>query len=92
MPPTFHYHRDGRTVCSFNLHLDDSWGNGQVVGDPDVAGAVKELLSAEGLPDEERAVREVHRTTLGVLERHFGLTLSRALVLEAPLSAVLLVE
>ncbi|MFI6151520.1 DUF6461 domain-containing protein [Kitasatospora sp. NPDC051170] len=92
VPPTFHYHRDGRTVCSFNLHLDDSWGNGQVVGDPEVAGKVKELLSAEGLPDEERAGREVHRTTLGVLERHFGLTLPRTLVLEAPLPAVLLAD
>lgn len=92
VPPTFHYHRDGRTVCSFNLHLDDSWGNGQVVGDPDVAGTVKELLNAEGLPDEERADREVHRTALEVLERHFGLTLPRALVLEAPLPAVLLAD
>ncbi|MBD0692938.1 DUF6461 domain-containing protein [Streptomyces sp. CBMA123] len=92
VPPTFRYHRDGRTVCSFNLHLDDSWGNGQVVGDPEVAGKIKELLSAEGLPDEERAGREVHRTTLGVLERHFGLTLPRALVLEAPLPAVLLAD
>ncbi|MFJ6137396.1 DUF6461 domain-containing protein [Kitasatospora sp. NPDC092286] len=92
VPPTFHYHRDGRTVCSFNLHLDDSWGNGQVIGDPDVAGTVKELLNAEGLPDEERAGREVHRTTLGVLGRHFGLTLPRALVLEAPLPAVLLAD
>ncbi len=92
VPPTFHYCRDGRTVCSFNLHLDDSWGNGQVVGDPEVTRAVKELLRREGLPDEERVPREVHRATLGVLERHFGLTLPRALVLEAPLAAVLLVE
>ncbi|MFF2656265.1 DUF6461 domain-containing protein [Kitasatospora sp. NPDC058032] len=92
VPPTFHYCRDGRTVCSFNLHLDDSWGNGQVAGDPEVADEVKALLSAEGLPDEERANREVHRTTLGVLERHFGLALPRALVLEAPLPAVLLAD
>ncbi|MGW7314710.1 DUF6461 domain-containing protein [Streptomyces sp. NPDC054865] len=92
VPPTFHHHRDGRTVCSFNLHLDDSWGNGRVVGDPEVAHKVTELLSAEGLPDEERADREVHRTILGVLERHFGLTLPRALVLEAPLPAVLLAD
>ncbi|MFG3055419.1 DUF6461 domain-containing protein [Kitasatospora sp. NPDC048239] len=90
VPPTFHHYRDGRTVCSFNLHLDDSWGNGQVVGDPEVADRIKELLSAEGLPDEERANREVHRTALGVLGRHFGLTLPRALVLEASLPAVLL--
>ncbi|MET7303411.1 DUF6461 domain-containing protein [Embleya sp. NPDC005575] len=92
VPPTFHYYRDGRTVCSFNLHLDDSWGNGKVVGDPEVAGKIEQLLNAEGLPDEERTGREVHRTTLGVLERHFGLSLPRALVLEAPLPAVLLAD
>ncbi|MFE2914380.1 hypothetical protein [Kitasatospora indigofera] len=92
VPPIFRYHRDGRTVCSFNLHLDDSWGNGQVVGDPEVADVVKQLLSMEGLPDEERAHREVHRSTLGVLERQFGLTLPRGLVLEAPLPAVLLAD
>ncbi|MEU0936211.1 hypothetical protein [Embleya sp. NPDC005971] len=92
VPPTFHYHRDGRTVCSFNLHLDDSWGTGQVVGDPEVADRLKELLSAEGLPDKERANREVHRTILGVLERHFGLTLPRALVVDTPLPAVLLAD
>ncbi|MER5354456.1 DUF6461 domain-containing protein [Kitasatospora sp. NPDC002551] len=92
VPPTFHYHRDGRTVCSFNLHLDDSWGNGRVEGDPQVADEVRESLGAEGLPDDEREHREVHRTTLGVLERHFGLALPRALVLEAPLPAVLLAD
>ncbi|MFD3540594.1 DUF6461 domain-containing protein [Streptomyces sp. NPDC058662] len=92
VPPTFRYYRDGRTVCSFNLHLDESWGTGQVSGDHEVAGRVTELLSAEGLPDEERANRDVHRTALGVLERHFGLALPRALVLEAPLPAVLLAD
>ena len=92
VPPTFRYHRDGRTVCSFNLHLDDSWGDGQVVGDHEVACTVKELLTAEGLPDEERENREVHRTTLGVLERHFGLSLPQALVVEASLPAVLLAD
>ncbi|WP_405016952.1 hypothetical protein OHV05_07525 [Kitasatospora sp. NBC_00070] len=92
VPPTFRYHRDGRTVCSFNLHLDDSWGDGQVEGDPEVTGPVKELLTAEGLPNDETENREVHRTTLAVLERHFGLTLPRALVLEAPLPAVLLTD
>ncbi|MFD0566953.1 DUF6461 domain-containing protein [Kitasatospora saccharophila] len=90
VPPTFHYHRDGRTVCSFNLHLDDSWGSGTVAGDPEVACEIERLLSAEGLPDEGRADREVHRAALGVLERHFGLSLPRALVLEAPLPTVLL--
>ncbi|MFI8007444.1 DUF6461 domain-containing protein [Streptomyces sp. NPDC086010] len=92
VPPTFFYHRDGARMCSFNLHLDDSWGNGQVDGHPEVVREVAELLAAEGLPDEERADREVHRTVLGVLERHFGLTLPRALVLEAPLPAVLLAD
>ncbi|MET9697825.1 hypothetical protein ABZY31_12990 [Streptomyces sp. NPDC006529] len=92
VPPTFRYHRDGRTVCSFNLHLDDSWGNGKVAGDPEVRDELEKLLRAEGLPDEERAGREVHRTVLGVLERYFGLTLPRALVLEAPLPAVLLAD
>ncbi|MET9617176.1 DUF6461 domain-containing protein [Kitasatospora indigofera] len=90
VPPTFHFHRDGRTACSFNLHLDDSWGNGQVAGDPELVNMVMGLLNREGLPDEERAHRDVHRTTLGVLERQFGLTLPRAMVLEAPLPAVLL--
>ncbi|MFE0683776.1 DUF6461 domain-containing protein, partial [Streptomyces sp. NPDC058961] len=84
VPPTFHYCRDGSTVCSFNLHLDDSWGDGQVKGDPEVAGRIAELLSSEGLPDEEQTHREGHRATLRVLERHFGLTLPQALVLEAP--------
>lgn len=92
VPPVFRHHRDGRTVCSFNLHLDDSWGNGQVTGDPQVVDELRELLSVEGLPDENRAHREVHRTTLRMLERHFGLTLPRALVLEAPLPAVLLAD
>ncbi|MGW8726126.1 DUF6461 domain-containing protein [Streptomyces sp. NPDC055808] len=92
VPPTFHHHRDGRTVCTFNLHLDDSWGNGQVVGDAEVDQRVRELLTAEGLPDHEREDREVHRTSLRVLERHFGLTLPRALVLEAPLPAFLLAD
>ncbi|GAA5019995.1 DUF6461 domain-containing protein [Kitasatospora paranensis] len=92
VPPTFHAHRDGRTVCSFNLHLDDSWGNGQVVGDPEIADRVKELLSTAGLPDEERPDDEVHRAALEVLERHFGLTLPSALVLEAPLPAFLLAD
>ncbi|MFI5532947.1 hypothetical protein ACIA8O_30865 [Kitasatospora sp. NPDC051853] len=92
VPPEFWYVRDGRTMCRFNLHLDDSWGHGEVSGDPEVAAQVRELLAAAGLPDHDRPRREVHRTVLEVLEGHFGLSLPRALALNAPLPAVILEE
>ncbi|MFI5531978.1 DUF6461 domain-containing protein [Kitasatospora sp. NPDC051853] len=92
VPPQFGYFRDGRTMCRFNLHLDESWGDGHLAGDPEVVRRVGELLAAAGLPDPERPRREVHRAVLEVLEGHFGLSLPRALALDAPLPAVLLEE
>lgn len=44
-PPVFRHHRDGRTVCWFDLHLDDSWSIGQVDRDLELPYAIRELLS-----------------------------------------------
>ncbi|MER5209905.1 hypothetical protein ABT063_04760 [Streptomyces sp. NPDC002838] len=90
VPPQFAYRHDERLMCAFNLHLDGSWGYDGVEGDPEVASAVEERLAAAGLPDHERDRREVHRTSLEVLERHFGLTLPRRPILEETLPTLLL--
>ncbi|MEU6370616.1 hypothetical protein ABZ876_34070 [Streptomyces sp. NPDC046931] len=95
VPPFFSYEHDGRTVCSFNLHLDGSWGSGRVDGDADVVSALEAELTAAGLRlddpegrgDDRRAL---HRTCLGVIERHFGLTLPRDEILNSPLPTLLM--
>ncbi|MGW3073385.1 MULTISPECIES: DUF6461 domain-containing protein [unclassified Kitasatospora] len=90
VPPFFSSYRDGREHCYFNLHLDPSWGPGDVRGEPATAAALTAELAAAGLPDPERESGDLHRTCLEVLGRHFALTLPRALVREAALPAVLL--
>ncbi|MFB8080636.1 DUF6461 domain-containing protein [Streptomyces sp. NPDC056013] len=90
VPPQFRYVHDGRLRCAFNLHLDHSWGSAGVEGDPEVASPVMELLTAAGLPDETVPHRVAHRTSLEVLERHFGLTLPRTRILDSALPAAVL--
>ncbi|BBB01975.1 hypothetical protein RVR_9630 [Actinacidiphila reveromycinica] len=90
VPPQFSYRHDDRLMCSFNLHLDRSWGYDGVTGDREPAGRVEELLAGAGLPDATVPSREVHRTALRIIERCFGLSLPRGRVLEAELPAVLL--
>ncbi|MFB7027508.1 MULTISPECIES: hypothetical protein [unclassified Streptomyces] len=90
VPPWFHYFHDERLVCGFNLHLDGSWGSSGVEGDPEVAPAVQKALAAAGLPDEDLPHRDAHRTSLEVLERHFGLSLPRTRILGEPLPSVVL--
>ncbi|KOU61720.1 hypothetical protein ADK57_26425 [Streptomyces sp. MMG1533] len=90
VPPRFAYLHDERLMCAFNLHLDSTWAYGEPHGDPEVASAVQERLTAAGLPDEELERRVVHRTSLEVIERHFGLTLPRRPILEETLPTMLL--
>ncbi|MFF1510723.1 hypothetical protein [Streptomyces sp. NPDC058326] len=90
VPPQFAYFHDERVMCSFNLHLDHSWGYDGVSGEPEVAGPVQELLTAAGLPDENLPGSDAHRTSLEVLERHFGLSLPRTRILDEALPAVVL--
>ncbi|MFE6747412.1 hypothetical protein ACFVGM_16275 [Kitasatospora purpeofusca] len=90
VPPFFAAWRDGRPLCSFNLHLDGSWGSDEVQGDPAIVAAVTAALAEAGLPDPERRRDDRHRTGLGVLARSFGLALPRAAVVEGELPAVLL--
>ncbi|MCT9078248.1 hypothetical protein [Streptomyces fulvoviolaceus] len=92
VPPRFAYRHDERLMCAFNLHLDASWGYGNVEGDPEVAPAVEELLAAAGLPDPDLDRRIVHRTALEVLQRHFDLSLPRTRILEDTLPTVLLTD
>jgi hypothetical protein len=90
VPPQFAYLHDERLMCAFNLHLDGSWGYDGVQGDPEVASAVQERLTAAGLPDEDLERRVVHRACLEVIGRHFGLTLPRRRILEETLPTLLL--
>ncbi|MFV6030279.1 DUF6461 domain-containing protein [Streptomyces sp. NPDC056264] len=90
VPPQFRYVHDGRLRCAFNLHLDHSWGSAGVEGVPEVASPVLELLTAAGLPDETVPHRVAHRTSLEVLERHFGLALPRTRILDSALPAAVL--
>ncbi|MFF5803901.1 hypothetical protein [Streptomyces sp. NPDC012746] len=95
VPPQFAYTRDEVLLSAFNLHLDGSWGYDGVDGDPETASRVQAELTAAGLPADEGAGddaddREVHRTALGVLERHFGLSLPREEIVSGTLPAVLL--
>ncbi|WP_432059154.1 hypothetical protein [Streptomyces sp. S1] len=86
VPPWFHYFHDERLLCDFNLHLDHSWGSAGVGGDPEVAPQLERLLTAAGLPDENLPPGDAHRTSLHVVERHFGLSLPRTRILEGETS------
>ncbi|MEV6728587.1 hypothetical protein [Streptomyces sp. NPDC051364] len=90
VPPQFAYVHDEVVLSAFNLHLDGSWGYDGVVGEPEVASRVQAELTAAGLPDEEADRRDVHRTALGIVERHFGLSLPRDEIVTGTLPAVLL--
>ncbi|MEU6348496.1 hypothetical protein ABZ896_04130 [Streptomyces sp. NPDC047072] len=92
VPPQFGYSHDETLMCAFNLHLDGSWGYDGVRGDPDVASAVQDRLTAAGLPDHDLDRRTVHRTSLEVLQEHFGLTLPRDRILHENLPTMLLTE
>ncbi|GAA0273729.1 hypothetical protein GCM10010302_09220 [Streptomyces polychromogenes] len=97
VPPFFAYHRDGRLACSFNLHLDGSWGYDGVDGDPAVAARVTEAMGEAGLPvagrggytgeaDEE----QMRRTLLRLLGRLFDLSLPRERILRGSLATATL--
>ncbi|MFD8144047.1 hypothetical protein [Streptomyces sp. NPDC059708] len=97
VPPFFEYHRDGSPACSFNLHLDGSWGYDGVAGDPVLAAEVTAAMAEAGLPvagrggytgeeDEER----MRSTLLGILGRLFGLSLPRERILRGSLPTVTL--
>lgn len=90
VPPWFTYRHDERLMCRFNLHLDDSWSCGSPEGAPEVAAAVRDRLTAAGLPAENLDRRTVHRTSLQVLQEHFGLTLPRRDIVEGALPTLLL--
>ncbi|MFI6435774.1 hypothetical protein [Streptomyces sp. NPDC050759] len=90
VPPRFTYRHDGDLMCTFNLHLDGSWAHGSPEGDPEVAAAVQERLTAAGLPDDDLDRRAVHRACLQVIQQHFGLTLPRERILEDTLPTLLL--
>ncbi|MEV7792207.1 DUF6461 domain-containing protein [Streptomyces sp. NPDC087512] len=90
VPPRFAYTHDGRPMCVFNLHLDRSWGDGEVTGDPAVAPRVEAVLKAAGLPGDGLDRRTAHRTSLEVLEGLFELSLPRREILEGTLPAVVL--
>ncbi|WP_406511388.1 hypothetical protein OG851_02905 [Streptomyces sp. NBC_00161] len=92
VPPFFTYLHDGRTACSFNLHLDGSWGYDGVDGDPAVAARVTGAIAEAGLPVTGRAgypgeegEEEMRRTLLGILGRLFDLSLPRERVLHEAL-------
>ncbi|MFE5536539.1 hypothetical protein [Streptomyces sp. NPDC056492] len=95
VPPRFAHFRDEVVLSAFNLHLDGSWGYDGVDGEPATASRLQAALTAAGLPADEGTDdgaddREVHRTALGVLERHFGLSLPREEIVGGTLPAVLL--
>ncbi|MFF9431285.1 hypothetical protein [Streptomyces sp. NPDC014746] len=90
VPPQFEYAHDGRLLSAFNLHLDGSWGYEGVIGDPATAARLQDLLTAAGLPDPELEHREVHRTTLGVVERFLGLSLPKSPIVYGTLPTVML--
>lgn len=92
VPPRFAYRHDENLVCELNLYLDASWAHGSPVGDPAVASAVQERLTAVGLPDGDLDRRAVHRASLEVLQEHFGLTLPRRPILEETLPTLLLTD
>ncbi|MFF3905486.1 DUF6461 domain-containing protein [Streptomyces sp. NPDC001848] len=92
VPPHFAYWHDGRRMCSFNLHLDTSWGDGEITGeDEDLVTHLRAEIEASGLPlGDTGEPRFVHWSCLDILEQRFGLTLPRAQITEGMLPAVLL--
>ncbi|MFG3492820.1 hypothetical protein [Streptomyces sp. NPDC047972] len=90
VPPQFEYFHDDRLLSAFNLHLNSSWGYEGVQGDPATADRLQERLTAAGLPDPGRKRREVHLTTLRIVQDFFGLSLPRDPIVNGPLPAVLL--
>ncbi|MET9610140.1 hypothetical protein ABZZ17_34555 [Streptomyces sp. NPDC006512] len=97
VPPFFEYHHDGNLACSFNLHLDGSWGYDGVDGDPAVAAEVTAAIAGAGLPaggregyagaeDEERT----RRALFEILGRLFGLSLPRERILRGTLATAAL--
>lgn len=97
VPPFFEYCHDEVLACSFNLHLDGSWGYDGIDGDPTVAARVTAAMAEAGLPvagregytgeeDKER----MRRTLLGILGRLFDLSLPRGRILQGPLATAVL--
>ncbi|MFG2621893.1 hypothetical protein ACGFXC_30170 [Streptomyces sp. NPDC048507] len=96
VPPFFEYHRDGHLACSFNLHLDGSWGYDGVDGDPAVAAEVTAAMAGAGLPvagredHTEQDDEQLRRTLLGILGRLFDLSLPREQILRGALATATL--
>lgn len=97
VPPFFEYHRDGRLACSFNLHLERSWGYDGVDGDPVVVADVTAAMAAAGLPVAGRAgytgaedEEQMRGTLLGILGRLFDLSLPRERILRGSLATATL--
>ncbi|MER6251840.1 hypothetical protein ABT224_10755 [Streptomyces sp. NPDC001584] len=97
VPPFFEYYHDRVLACSFNLHLDGSWGYDGIDGDPAVATRVTAAMAEAGLPvagregytgeeDEQR----MRRTLLEILGRLFGLSLPRGRILQGALATATL--
>jgi hypothetical protein len=92
VPPHFAYWHDGRRMCGFNLHLDRSWGDGEITGeDENLVAQLRAETEASGLPLDDPDERGfVHWSCLDILEQRFGLALPRARITEGMLPAVLL--
>ncbi|WP_328623083.1 hypothetical protein [Streptomyces sp. NBC_00354] len=97
VPPFFEYYHDEVLACSFNLHLDGSWGYDGIDGDPAVATRVTAAIAETGLPvagregntgveDEE----QMRRTLLGILGNLFDLSLPRGRILQGALATATL--
>ncbi|MCY0939314.1 hypothetical protein, partial [Streptomyces sp. H34-S4] len=81
VPPFFEYHHDGLLACSFNLHLDGSWGYEGIDGDPEVATQVTTAMAEAGLPlagrdgyTGDEGEEQIRRALLGILGRQFDLS------------------
>ncbi|MFJ8013829.1 hypothetical protein [Streptomyces sp. NPDC096339] len=90
---SFEYLHDPLLACSFNLHLDGSWGYDGIDRDPTVAARVTAAMAEAGLPvagrdgytgaeDEE----QMRRVLLGILGCLFDLSLPRARILRGSLA------
>ncbi|WP_328923542.1 hypothetical protein OG429_02165 [Streptomyces sp. NBC_00190] len=97
VPPFFEYYHDEVLACSFNLHLDGSWGYDGVDGDPAVATRVTAAIADAGLPvagregyTGEEDEEQMRRTLLGILGRLFDLALPRGRILQGALATATL--
>ncbi|WP_405786792.1 hypothetical protein OG753_01665 [Streptomyces sp. NBC_00029] len=97
VPPFFEYYHDKVLACSFNLHLDGSWGYDGIDGDPTVATRVTVAMEEAGLPvagregyTGEEDDEQMRRTLLGILGRLFDLALPRGRILEGGLATATL--